>query len=730
MNFTRYGSADHRAPEGVAAKESVLALNVSDESAGDDIYSAEKRHGRGKFLAILAVFFVLGCVAFFGRGVKTTTTPASETEMKKSRDGSSSSSSTSGYSIIATNEYGQFSGPYDWFEDLAGSQLVEPYKNTTLLLEGVVESSHTIKWITNYDRTESYAGNPVNMVFEKPGVYEVEVTVMDESGERLAKYSTWLICKYVKRELRSLTVADRERFLDAMAVMWEVSTEEGQEMYGMNYHSAATFVEEHAQASNDIRCDSFHEGSGFITHHLAITNSFEASLRSIDPGVTLHYWDFTIEGQAIEDLGEKPSHFMSITPFFSDTWFGSMDEDDHIQDSRWAHVSMPKVSETSSVAPNSYGYIRSYWNNNNDPEVTRHMFDCCGVEAENKKIPDCSSHYDVLDTETLGAFQLLSPSDGHGPLHVQIGGMTGGCEGAWEEFKVKWADELNRNYTQSELQAFGYSTTKGWQFGLTRPLKKMIEKEIFGEYFHIYRTLWRSQMCASDNRPNLLVCPQECSQDTDIEDCACGVSDLTDGSDNWENIFPCMLNGKNQAMFSALMPEEMIKDLVYMVGTSTVVEGEMLEAASPADVTFWVIHPTIDRLLSAKRLYKVRDMAGLHFQNWNSVNGSGEDWLSYSYYSQEKGENLYYSDAYTCAGHAAEDSALPDRLGYIKGFAAKADLSGDGIVSNWEYFLAIDPNDIHGVDYVYDNFDWDHCAASFEDEIANAISNEKEGKKR
>jgi hypothetical protein len=43
---------------------------------------------------------------------------------------------------------------------------------------------------------------------------------------------------------------------------------------------------------------------GFLTHHLALTLSFDASLRAVDPSVILPYWDFTIEGQQIKDLGE------------------------------------------------------------------------------------------------------------------------------------------------------------------------------------------------------------------------------------------------------------------------------------------------------------------------------------------------------------------------------------------------------------------------------------------
>jgi hypothetical protein len=51
---------------------------------------------------------------------------------------------------------------------------------------------------------------------------------------------------------------------------------------------------------------------------------------------------------------------LEVTPVFSDTWFGSVDENNHIADSRWAHSLMPKALNQSSTR-NSYGYIRSYW---------------------------------------------------------------------------------------------------------------------------------------------------------------------------------------------------------------------------------------------------------------------------------------------------------------------------------------------------------------------------------
>ena len=100
--------------------------------------------------------------------------------------------------------------------------------------------------------------------------------------------------------------------------------------------SVGNFVAAHSEASNDNMCDEFHDGTGFLTHHLALTNSFEvncwplkinllqcfhcmapyltsshilflelswlllqAAVRSVDPSVTMPYWDFTIEGEAI-----------------------------------------------------------------------------------------------------------------------------------------------------------------------------------------------------------------------------------------------------------------------------------------------------------------------------------------------------------------------------------------------------------------------------------------------
>jgi Common central domain of tyrosinase len=121
----------------------------------------------------------------------------------------------------------------------------------------------------------------------------------------------------VKRELRSLTSADKESFLDAAAEIWNNRQLEGEAKYGKMFTSVDTLVAVHSLASNDIMCDGFHEGTGFLTHHLALTNTFEAALRAINPSVTLPYWDFSIEGEAIKYVLHVRAHIVAL--FFTRT---------------------------------------------------------------------------------------------------------------------------------------------------------------------------------------------------------------------------------------------------------------------------------------------------------------------------------------------------------------------------------------------------------------------------
>ncbi len=66
---------------------------------------------------------------------------------------------------------------------------------------------------------------------------------------------------------------------------------------------------------------------------------------------------------------------------------------------------------------------------------------------------------------------------------------------------------------------------------------------------------------------------------------------------------------------------------------------------------------------------------------------------------------------------------LPEGLPLSRAMDKFADTDGDGVVTNFEFYLALDPNNVRGIDYVFNNFKWDHC--NF-DTTADATSSVKE----
>ena len=672
--------------------------------------------------------------------------------------------------VTASNEYGVFSREaYPWLDSpVVGSQLVEPYKATTFTISDS-SSDNSYIWtvdaadveVVKSDDPTVLQGPSIVLKFKSTGVYTLTVAEYDPTNALVQSTTISAICKYVKRELRTLTVDDREAFLDAAAMIWKYTTEEGQALYGDKFTGIEKFTALHIIQSNDMRCDSYHEGSAFITHHLALSVSFDAALRAVNPAVTLPYWDFTIEGQAIASAKKTPSYMLQVSPVFSDTWFGEVDGNSHIVNSRWANTKIPLAdASTPRHLKNSFGHWRSYWNNNPDPYVTRHMFEMCGLEPTHKKVPSCSSHFSVLNTTSLGDLQMVIPSDGHGPVHIQVGGLYGSCADGYREFTTKWAAVLDEDMTAEQVAAYGFDSSN-WGYGLKAPRRGMFEKSIMGEYFHIFRAFWRSHMCAVDGTPGLLECPDTCDsmeiakklglmgggdggdgmtstatvegemgemgQDaftTDvankvIEQCPCTVTKLVDGSTTWQNVYPCVVASTKQALFNAVMPAELLEDMVNMIAKNPLLHGDMIESSSPADIVFWLVHPALDRMLVAKRLPAVRLMGDTEFVKWAVPDGSTEDWLEWTPYTVPAGMSAYYPEAYTCVGHGKDDGVLSVKLPLTESILQTAlqvdaggEGNGDGDISNWEFFLSIDPNNVHGVDMVYDHFLWDHCKAS------------------
>ena len=72
-----------------------------------------------------------------------------------------------------------------------------------------------------------------------------------------------------------------------------------------------------------------HGGLGFLPQHAAMTADFEKSLQSVDPSVSMVYWDYTIEGHHMSTTtGHVNAWYDSIV--FNESWFGPIGSDsDH-----------------------------------------------------------------------------------------------------------------------------------------------------------------------------------------------------------------------------------------------------------------------------------------------------------------------------------------------------------------------------------------------------------------
>jgi hypothetical protein len=627
-----------------------------------------------------------------------------------SRQLTSTSSSNYIEKIIASNEYGEsVSGSeYPW---LSGRLVVEPHKQTTLeiITTEDAHSSFTYQWrIIDSSNGNEFNAQGIKLVtsFGKIGKHVISVNVMTKKGVFLNTFNVDVSCLYVKRELRTLTVEDRENFLNAMYEMWKLGTMKGREKYGEEFTGIDRFVYIHTrEATGDINCDKWHEGTGFLTHHLALTTSFDLSLRAIDKRVSIPYWDFTIEGEKLYKAGLGPKSLSTITPILTDTYFGEVDQLDHVKTSRWARTKAIKSLEGRSIHT-SYGFVRAPWNNVPDQEMVRHVSDVCGLEPVNKPVPACASHYNVLAGESLPDILLSIAGAGHGPLHVNFGGVGGECTGAMNQFYTKHAKLLSEKVSLASVKDKILAETgedKGWISTDEFTLEAMVQKYVHLEYFHVYRSLYRSQTCALDGMAGGLQCPESCGLDTPQSECTCTCKGIdTDGTVtdafDWKNFEPCLYgSGTSKTLLQTTLSESVRKELVTTMCTSGVKEGEMLESASPLDPLFWMIHPVLDRLHVAKRLSAVSD---IEYGNYGKINGFiSEEWLEYSAYS---------TDEKVCEGHGMYDAVLQD-LSMPSSMISNFDANGDGELNNIEYYDAIDPTNEDGIDYIYDHFTWNHC---------------------
>jgi hypothetical protein len=122
------------------------------------------------------------------------------------------------------------------------------------------------------------ASTPVTVPCSAYDEYTIFVTeYLIETDEVTSYDQGTAVCIYVRREIHTLTDADRDSTMDAMYALWVYDQEEGIELYGNNFISAEVLLKFHHFNSAWQDADHIHEGNGFLPQHIKMTNIFEKS---------------------------------------------------------------------------------------------------------------------------------------------------------------------------------------------------------------------------------------------------------------------------------------------------------------------------------------------------------------------------------------------------------------------------------------------------------------------
>lgn len=445
---------------------------------------------------------------------------------------------------------------YPWLD----VSLVEPYRATTLSVLG--GSIGDVQYTWDIGGLGSWLGNTVVVAFESPGFYDVHLSAADSStGVHLSSTKKTVACRYVRREIRSLLVADREAFFDASKIIYTTSEEQGRRLFDHRFRNISYFVNLHNKLAGSADCDHLHDGLGFLTQHAALTYAYERSLQSVEPSVTVPYWDFTIEAHAVSASGNLSA--WRASQVFADDWFGNAQPAERtVTSGRWAYTPVARASK--QAVRNAYQLVRAPWNQNSIPFLTR-ANSTYGFSLSD--VPDCGDHYEIMQHTEWLYFGLNIQYHAHGTVHAMIGGV--------------WASDF-----KSHLDKIDYRSLPAAKVAL--------------EAFATQKNLWRASH---------LQCPGYCSPDTPSSDCRCSCPDLTTWLDEGratgilQSVSPLFfddnyLTNKKGRDVSEYLLRLFCNDFDDLTPTI----GDALESASPLDISFYPTHPTVDRLFHWRRI--------------------------------------------------------------------------------------------------------------------------------
>jgi hypothetical protein len=129
--------------------------------------------------------------------------------------------------------------------------------------------------------------------------------------------------------------------------------------------------------------------------------------------------------------------------------------------------------------------------------------------------------------------------------------------------------------------------------------------------------------------------------------------------------------------------------------------GDHLESASPADPSFWPIHPTLERLLHAKYMAHGFDTDVFPSDPVNEYVCNKQSCYDVTHDTNDDARSGFGAWSTCCYGHYGDDQLLD---------AGNADRTKGVGPTNNEIMAWNNPTkDSYAMDYIYDGFSWDHC---------------------
>ncbi|CAM9642571.1 unnamed protein product [Ascophyllum nodosum] len=561
---------------------------------------------------------------------------------------------------------------YPWLKDL---KVIEPYQDTTLTVSNARDGFEYQWEVRARDLSD---GDSAVLVSATGATTVVSLTKLDENvitlkeaneeGQVVRRLDETVMVKYVRREIRSLTDEDLNELLDAMHELWSerVVGGNGKEKYGDGYTDIWAINRLHFKAATVDSCDHFHDGLGFLVSHTLISNTFEHSLQIVNPKLTLPYWDFTIEESSSAAPVYDPTEPWTRSSVLQASIFGSYDPKDHIvKDGRWAFLEIPSVEpgNPGNLNTDVYGKLRSPWNTNDRPYLTRGMGQMCQINFDDYIAwPTCQKHYDlVTGYSDFYSWVWESMGNPHAPVHFWVGGNLD-CQETFRRI-----GDLVGPSIAAKLTPFANAYRKG---------------------------LYCDGIWSCEGIVDISMKPYELAQN---KVCGCHGYNLDEGGD-----YKFVMERLDFLEFYiGHFDEHTQREVVKGICDGVVNYGEHGQSSSTLDPSFWPTHPTMDRLWQFSVLTESVTDFNWPDKNLTFILDNGESYTQVT--------SSYYEE---CFGHRGMD-VFPYGLLDDDGddFEVWTGIRGSGVgntLSNREVLAAFDPR-FNSMNYIYDTFKWTHC---------------------